>query len=134
LASGPEAAEAIREALGGPAAAVVDFVGTPETAQLGLDLLRKGGSLVVIGLHGGNWPLALPFLPLRNISLVGSLTGTLDETRDVIEFVRRRRPPRVPIQARPLHEANAALEDLARGVPAGRQVLVPGGSGTGAAA
>jgi alcohol dehydrogenase/propanol-preferring alcohol dehydrogenase len=128
--AGPGAVEAVRESLQGPAAAVVDFVGTPDTAQLGFDVLRKGGSLVLIGLHGGAWPLTVAMLPLRNVALVGSLTGTVAETREVIDFVRSRRPDRIPIVARPLREANAALAELADGATIGRQVLVPDADST----
>jgi D-arabinose 1-dehydrogenase-like Zn-dependent alcohol dehydrogenase len=123
--AGNRAAEAIRDALRGPAAAVVDFVGSPDTAQLGLDVVRKGGTLVLIGLAGGTWPLTVAMLPLRDIALLGSLTGTVAETEAVIDFVRSRRPGRIPISLRPLHEADAALQDLALGIPIGRQVLVP---------
>ena len=124
--SGENSAAAIREALGGPAAAVIDFVGSPETAELGLSVLRKGGALVMIGLHGGSWPVSVPFLPLRNVSIVGSLTGTVQETREVVDFVRQHQPARVPITKVPLSQANQALMNLEKGSGVGRQVLVPG--------
>jgi alcohol dehydrogenase, propanol-preferring len=111
--------------LAGGAGGVVDFVGSPETLQLGLDVLLKGGSLVVVGLHGGDWPLPIPLLPLRNVSLVGTLTGTVEETREAIALVRNRPVPRVPVTERPLAEATQALEDLEGGRVVGRTVLVP---------
>jgi alcohol dehydrogenase/propanol-preferring alcohol dehydrogenase len=115
----------IRDALHGPAAVVLDFVGSPETAELGLSVLRKGGSMVLIGLHGGSWPLPVPYLPLRNVTLVGSLTGTVGETREVVDFVRKHHPARVPISTVPLSGANQALMNLESGASTGRQVLVP---------
>ena len=125
VSAGENAAVAIRDALGGPAAHVIDFVGSPDTAELGLSVLRKGGSLVMIGLHGGSWPLSVPLLPLRNISLIGSLTGTVAETREVVDFVRKHRPIRVPITTVPLSGATQALNNLESGASTGRQVLVP---------
>jgi propanol-preferring alcohol dehydrogenase len=125
VSSGETAAVVIRDALHGPAAVVLDFVGSPETAELGLSVLRKGGSMVLIGLHGGSWPLSIPFLPLRNVSVIGSLTGTVAETREVVDFVRAKRPARVPVSTVPLAAANQALMNLESGAGAGRQVLVP---------
>jgi alcohol dehydrogenase, propanol-preferring len=118
-------AEAIQSALGGLGAAVIDFVGSPETAELGLRVLRKGGTLVLIGLHGGSWSLSVPLLPLRNIALVGSLTGTVAETREVIDFVRGKKPRQVPVTQVLLSDAHRALMNLESGRGAGRQILVP---------
>lgn len=123
--AGENVAPSIRDAIGGPAAAVIDFVGSPETAELGLSVLRKGGAMVLIGLHGGSWPLPVPLLPLRNISLVGSLTGTVEETRQVVDFVRTKRPARAPVSTVPLELAQRALMNLESGTGSGRQVLVP---------
>jgi alcohol dehydrogenase, propanol-preferring len=123
--AGGKAAASIRDAIHGPAAAVIDFVGSPETAELGLSVLRKGGAMVMIGLHGGSWPLPIPFLPLRNVSLVGSLTGTVEETRQVVDFVRTKRPARAPVSTVPLESAQQALMNLESGTGSGRQVLVP---------
>ena len=123
--TGSATARAILDLLNGPAAVVLDFVGSPATAELGLTVLRKGGAMVLIGLHGGAWNLSLPLLPLRDVSLIGSLTGTVEETREVIDFVRTRHPKRVPITTVPLADAHRALMNLESGPGVGRQVLVP---------
>lgn len=125
VSSGENSAAAIRDALRGPAAAVIDFVGSPETAELGLSVLRKGSAIVMIGLHGGSWPVSIPLLPLRNVSIIGSLTGTVQETRELVDFVRKHQPARVPISTVALSDANQALRDLESGRGAGRQVLMP---------
>jgi D-arabinose 1-dehydrogenase-like Zn-dependent alcohol dehydrogenase len=110
---------------GGGAGAAIDFVGAAETARLALDAIRRGGRVVMVGLYGGKLPVSLAWLPLRNISLVGTLTGTLDETREVIDFVREHPGAPAPVTERPLAEAKEALADLEAGRVTGRTVLVP---------
>ena len=110
---------------GGGAGTVIDFVGSPETAQLGMETIRKGGRYIAIGLYGGSFKVPLAMLALRNVAMVGSLTGTVEETQEVIDLVRGSSVPPVPVTTRPLDEANEALEELQSGGVVGRTVLVP---------
>jgi D-arabinose 1-dehydrogenase-like Zn-dependent alcohol dehydrogenase len=110
---------------GGSAGTVIDFVGSPQTAQLGLDVTRRGGRYLLIGLYGGSLEIPLAMVPLRNIAIVGSLTGTVEETQEVIDLVRGSEVTPVPVTTRPLDEATQALEDLRDGKVVGRTVLVP---------
>jgi len=71
-ATAPNAAATIRELTGGGAAIAIDFVGSDRSAQLGIDVLRRGGTLVSVGLFGGSVTLPVPMLALRAISIVGS--------------------------------------------------------------
>jgi propanol-preferring alcohol dehydrogenase len=121
----PDAAKQIIDAVGGPAWAVIDYVGATATARLGLDCLVKGGRLVVVGLFGGDITLSLPLIPMRALTIQGSYVGSLSETQELLELVRRARPARIPIGQRKLDEANAALDDLRSGRLVGRAVLVP---------
>ncbi len=122
----PGAARAVREWSEGGVGAVIDFVGRPETVAFALDcLVPKGGTVVVVGLHGDRLELPVPFLPLRALTLRGSYVGGLDDLRAVIDHARAGRIPPIPVTPRPLEEANAALADLAAGRVAGRQVLIP---------
>ena len=43
----------IRTAAGNEVGAVIDFVGSGETAKVGFDLLGQGGKLVIVRLFGG---------------------------------------------------------------------------------
>lgn len=125
LADGDTTKRRLLKAADGGAGTVIDFVGRPETAQLGLDVLRKGGRYVSVGLYGGSLEFPLAMFALRNISVVGTLTGTVAETQEVIDFVRGRDVQRVPVTPRPLAEATEALQDLEAGRVTGRTVLVP---------
>lgn len=117
------ARNAILKLTSGGAGTVIDCVGSPDTAQLGLDVIRKGGRYVAVGLHGGNLTVPLPLFALRNIAVVGSLTGTVEETQEVIDLVRGNRVRPLPITGRPLAEVNEALEDMKAGRVVGRMVL-----------
>ena len=49
----PDAVAKVMELTGGGARAAIDFVGAPQTARFGFDILRKGGTLIHVGLYGG---------------------------------------------------------------------------------
>ncbi|HET6468785.1 MAG TPA: alcohol dehydrogenase [Geminicoccaceae bacterium] len=121
----PEAQQAVRDWSGGGVAAVIDFVGRPETARFGIDVLRKGGTLVMVGLYGSALSLPLPFLPLRMLTLKGSYVGTLEDLKTVVGLARAGKVPPLKVEPRPLAEANAALADLVAGRVVGRIVLQP---------
>jgi D-arabinose 1-dehydrogenase-like Zn-dependent alcohol dehydrogenase len=120
-----DAAQQIVAATNGGAWAVIDLVGSSATARLGIDSLIKGGKYVIVGLYGGDVTLSLPPLPMRAITIQGSYVGSLPETRELIDLVRRTGLPPVPVATRPLTEVNAVLNDLRAGKIIGRVVLTP---------
>ncbi|HJO72026.1 MAG TPA: alcohol dehydrogenase [Rhodospirillales bacterium] len=109
----------------GGASAVIDFVGSPATAQFGLDVLRNGGTLVIVGLYGGQLPLSLVLLPFRSLRIMGSFVGSLPDLRALMALVKERGVPPIPYETRPLSEASQALVDLKAGHVTGRVVLRP---------
>jgi D-arabinose 1-dehydrogenase-like Zn-dependent alcohol dehydrogenase len=120
-----DATQQIRAAAGGPLAAVIDFVGAPQTAQLGLDVLRKGGRLMLVGLFGGELRLSLPLIPMRAITIQGSYVGNLGELKELLQLAERRRIEPIPVSARPMADATRALSEMKAGRLLGRAVLVP---------
>lgn len=118
------AARRLVKATGGVAAAI-DFVGAASSAQFGVDLLRKGGRLVVVGLFGGAITLPLPHFPFRAITITGSYVGSLRQLRELVALAREGRVHPVPVEARPLERAQASLDDLKAGRIVGRIVLTP---------
>jgi propanol-preferring alcohol dehydrogenase len=120
-----EALKEIRGLTGGGVAAAIDFVGRPETAAFGFNAIRKGGSVIVVGLFGDSMPLSVAMLPLKMATLTGSYVGTLQDLKDVIALVQQGKVPAIPVETRPLSAANAALEDLKAGKVVGRVVLTP---------
>jgi D-arabinose 1-dehydrogenase-like Zn-dependent alcohol dehydrogenase len=121
----PDALEQLAKAAGGPIRAVIDLVGNAATTQLGFDCLSKGGKLVIVGLFGGGAPWALPLIPIKAITIQGSYVGNLRETQELLDLVRAKKIPPIPVTRLPLAKANDALLDLQKGKLVGRAVLTP---------
>ena len=104
-------------------AAVLDFVGADKTVELGVNLPRKGGKLVIVGLHGGELHYPIPYFITKAISIIGTYTGSLADLKELIEFANKHELLNLPVDVVPLQEANAALHQLADGKVEGRIVL-----------
>jgi len=61
--------------------------------------------------------------PLRAMTIEGTLVGTLQDAREMLDLARAGKVPPVPIIDRPLKEAQATLDDLRNGRIVGRVVL-----------
>jgi len=120
----PEVRKRLQKQTGG-VAAVIDFVGAQSTAEFGVSLLRKGGRLVMVGLFGGALEIALPTLPLRSISILGSYVGSLQEMNALLTLAREGRLAPMQIETRPLSRIQHTFDDLRAGRIQGRAVLVP---------
>lgn len=108
---------------GGGAAAVVDFVGSEKSFAFASQSVRRGGKVIVVGLFGGAMEMPLPMFPLRTITIQGSMVGSLDDARGMMELVRAGAVDPVPVTRRPLSAAGATLDDLRAGRIVGRVVL-----------
>jgi propanol-preferring alcohol dehydrogenase len=121
----PDALEQLQKAAGGPVRAVIDLVGSAQTTQLGFDALGKGGKLIIVGLFGGGATFALPLIPIKAVTIQGSYVGNLRETKELLDLVRTKNVPPIPVTKLPLSKANDALLDLQKGKLVGRAVLTP---------
>lgn len=124
-AKAPGAAQSLIEMTGGGADAAIDFVGAPSSFQFAVDSLRRGGSLTVVGLFGGDAPLSIAGLPLRMLTIQGSYVGTLEDLRELMALVRSGKVKPLPYSTRPLEAATAVLEELKAGKVLGRVILTP---------
>jgi len=120
----PDAARNLVKATGG-AAAAIDFVGAEATTKFGYDVLRKGGTLVVVGLFGGSFSTPIPMLPLRAVAVRGSYVGSFAEMGELMALVRAGAVAPIPVSPRPLKEAEATLKELKEGRVVGRAILKP---------
>ena len=123
----PDAVKQIQAATGGGAWGVIDFVGSSQTANLAIASIIKGGTVVVVGLFGGDVTVPTPFLPLRAMTLRGSYVGSHREIAELLELVNRTGMPAVPIRTRSLDEVGAVLGELRAGKVVGRVVLTAAG-------
>jgi D-arabinose 1-dehydrogenase-like Zn-dependent alcohol dehydrogenase len=121
----PDAAKQVLELTKGGVKAAIDFVGAPATARFGMDVLRKGGTLILVGLFGGALPVPLPLMPQRSLTLRGSYVGTLEELQAVLALGQAGKVPPIPLDIRPLDAAPKALDDLRAGRVRGRVILKP---------
>jgi propanol-preferring alcohol dehydrogenase len=119
----PQAHKAILAAAGGGLFAVCDFVGSDKSLQFSTGVLARGGKVVVSGLLGGSFSIPAAMIAIKAITIEGTLTGTLAQARELIELARSGKIAPIPTQARPLDEAQAALDDLRAGRVVGRTVL-----------
>jgi alcohol dehydrogenase, propanol-preferring len=118
----PQARRAVMTATGG-LPAVCDFVGSEKSLAFSTGVLARGGKVVVTGLLGGNFSIAAAMIVIKAITIEGTLTGTLAEARELIDLARTGKLATIPTHERPLHQAQAALDDLRAGRVVGRTVL-----------
>ena len=121
----PDAAQQIIDLTKGGAWAVIDFVGSSQSARVGYDSLIKGGKYIIVGLYGGDLTVSLPPIPMRAMTIQGSYVGSLPEMKELIELVKRKGLPPVPVATRPLEDVNAVMDQLRAGKIVGRVVLTP---------
>jgi alcohol dehydrogenase, propanol-preferring len=121
----PDAAAQIIDLTQGGAWAVIDLVGSSQSARVGYDSLIKGGKYIVVGLFGGDMTVSLPPIPMRALTIQGSYVGSVSEMTELMELIRRTGPPQVPVATKRLDDVNAVMADLRAGNIIGRVVLTP---------
>lgn len=107
-----------------PLDAAIIFAAVGPLVPLALSAVRKGGTVVLGGIHMSDIP-AMPYDLLWGERVVRSVANLTRQ--DAIDFLAM--APRVPVHthttAMPLAEANEALDRLRRGDLTGALVLVP---------
>jgi D-arabinose 1-dehydrogenase-like Zn-dependent alcohol dehydrogenase len=118
-----DALDELRKITGNQLLGVVDTVGIPVTARLSVHGLIKMGRYVVVGLHGGDFKMPLPWLPQKALTVRGSFVGSCNDLRELIALVRTGNVKEIPVSSRPLSAASDTLDDLRAGKINGRVVL-----------
>jgi alcohol dehydrogenase/propanol-preferring alcohol dehydrogenase len=122
--TGDDVAQRIIAAAGGPVEAVIDFVNASATAAAGMGALAKGGTLVNVGVAGGELTLSLAGMVFRALSVMGSNTGTVKDLRAVVALAQSGKLPPLPVTRFQKDDANLAMQQLKAGEITGRAVLV----------
>lgn len=104
---------------------VVDFVNSSITAKMGMDILRKRGSIVLVGLYGGLLNLSLVTIPLKAITIQGAYTGSYRDMIELLDLVRKGKINPMISRRYSLSEANDALIDLKNHKITGRAIISP---------
>ena len=121
----PEALKTIGKACAFNIAAVIDFVGAESSSSLAVNLVRRTGQVVIVGLFGGEFRMPLPMFALKVLQISGSYVGSLNDLRELVALAQRTTLPQIPLDRRPMAQVNQALRDLAQGRVVGRIVLQP---------
>ncbi|HUL67445.1 MAG TPA: alcohol dehydrogenase [Burkholderiaceae bacterium] len=121
----PDALKTIGKACGFDIAGAVDFVGSEASSSLAVNLVRRTGQVVIIGLFGGEFRMPLPLFALKSLRISGSYVGSPTDLRELVALGQRMQLPQIPLDLRPMGTVNQALQDLAQGRVLGRVVLQP---------
>jgi propanol-preferring alcohol dehydrogenase len=105
--------------------AVIDFVNASKTVETDMQLLRKRGRVILVGLFGGELKLNLISMPTRGYSIIGSYTGSLSEMAELVSLARRGVIKPVISEKFKLDQATDALSKLKEGKITGRGVIHP---------
>lgn len=105
---GEEAEEAIREVTDGLGAdLVLDAVGAEGTRRLAVDLVKPGGMVVMVGLHGDETTLGFHDVVRRQITLQGSYAYTPEDFEQALTWISSGEagigelPPAIPLERGP---------------------------------
>jgi propanol-preferring alcohol dehydrogenase len=125
LASGRGVAGAVRSSTAGEGAeAVLDFVGTDETARTALRCARAMGSVAVVGAGGGTAPVGWGRVPLECEVFV-PMGATIADLHEVVALARSG-ALRMDVDVFPFERAPEAYERFAAGELRERAVVAVG--------
>ncbi len=104
---------------------IIDFVNASKTVATDINLLRKRGRLVLVGLFGGSVELNLALMPLRAFKIIGSYTGKYADLVELVALAKKNVVKSIVSKKFNLDEANNALSQLKEGKIIGRAVISP---------
>jgi propanol-preferring alcohol dehydrogenase len=105
--------------------AVIDFVNASKTVDTDMQILRRRGKVVLVGLYGGELKLNLVTMPTRAYRLIGSYTGSLNDLNEVVSLAKRKVIKPLVSDRFKLDQATEALSKLKDGKIMGRGVINP---------
>ena len=105
--------------------AIIDFVNASKTVETDMQLLRRRGKLVLVGLFGGELKLSLVSMPTRAYKIIGSYTGSISEMVELVSLAKRGVIKPVVSERFKLNQATEALSNLNDGKITGRGVINP---------
>ncbi len=115
------AAQVIRETEGGAHGVLVTAVSPPAFAQA-LHLVRRKGTISLVGLPPGDFATPIFDVVLKRITLRGSIVGSREDLAEAIDFAAEGKV-KAHIHRRRLEEINDVFADLKHGKVDGRIVL-----------
>lgn len=117
----PGAVAEVQEATGGTHGVLVTAV-APEPFRQAIGFARRGGTIVLVGLPPGDFPLPIFDVVLRGLTIRGSIVGTRQDMVEALDFFARGliRPT---VEAAGLDDINDVFARMQRGQIDGRVVV-----------
>jgi len=114
-------AEEIQNEVGGVQAAVSVAV-TAKAFEQAYRSVKRGGTLVVVGLPNADLPIPIFDTVLNGVTVKGSIVGTRKDLQEAIEFAAQGKV-RTNIEVQPLDNINEVFDRMEKGGINGRVVL-----------
>ena len=104
--------------------AAIDMVGTPKTFEVAFNSLHNGGTIVVVGLRGGAFPIPLAKMVSKAVAIQGIRVSGFSQFRDFIDlFGVQNANVYPPITYLRLDEINKVHDKLRKGQILGRAII-----------
>lgn len=113
--------EAVQDLVGGAQAALVTAV-SEKTFPQALSMLRRGGTVSLVGLPPGDFPLSIFDTVLRGLTVRGSIVGTRLDMLEAVDFFSRG-VVSTTFERQPMDAINDIFTRMATGAIDGRVVL-----------
>jgi propanol-preferring alcohol dehydrogenase len=121
-ARSPDAAKEVMKATGGGAHGVLVTAVSPPAFSQALKLVRRRGTISLVGLPPGDFPTPIFEVVLKRITLRGSIVGTRKDLAEAIDFAAEGKV-RAHIHEAQLGDINGVFSDMHAGKIDGRIVL-----------
>lgn len=118
----PDAVADILKATGGGAHGVLVTAVSPPAFSQALSVVRRKGTVSLVGLPPGNFPTPIFDVVLKRITVRGSIVGTRRDLDEAVAFAAAGKV-KADIRKAPLEDINAIFSDLSAGKVEGRMVL-----------
>lgn len=83
----PDAVQTALDLMGGPAAVVIDCVSRESSVAQAVDLVDKGGAVMIVGVAEGATPVPLGLIQDRELALIGNLMFVREDFTAAIELL-----------------------------------------------
>jgi len=120
-AAAQNAAAVIQEQVGGAHGVLVTAV-SPKVFRQAIDMLRRGGTCVLVGLPPGDFPTPIFDVVLKGLTVRGSIVGTRKDLEESLQFAADGKVL-AAVETQPLHAINDVFSRLKDGHINGRVVL-----------
>ncbi|MFW9990062.1 MAG: zinc-dependent alcohol dehydrogenase [Candidatus Odinarchaeota archaeon] len=120
-----DAGKSVEEKLGGIQVSIV-FAANISAYNLGIKLLRVGGTLIGVGIPPFNEGTmsVTPFdVIMRDLQIIGSLTGTVEDMRELVQIAVEGKVKTHIGRTANLSEINEVFEEMKKGKFVGRAII-----------